>query len=125
MSTLSDDEIMAAWYAYAAEQPGSIDALLRLLRESLNQTLEGQQAAFGVNDRQFLRLRGFASPRPDRFVDDAQRIAQACGLRNPVAFVSQLLVARRLMQAAPTATSGPAYRAAFDARNDLDDDSHE
>lgn len=117
---LTDDAIMIKWYRYAAEQPGSVDSLLRVLRERTGQTVAEQQAEFGASDEQWPRLRGFRVPRPDAFSSDARHIAEACQLASPFAFVQQLKLAWNLTNAPPASGTTQFYQAAFDARDDLD-----
>jgi hypothetical protein len=69
-------------------------------------------------------------PRPDHFTEDAQRIALACGLANPLAFMKALLMARGIEKSStnPSMTNlidsaehpEQYYIAAFDAQDDLD-----
>ncbi len=110
---MSDDEIMANWYRYAAEQSGSADSLLRVLRDRVGQTVQQQQREFGAGDDEFVRLRGFRRPRSDRFAADAQSIAEACNLTNPLAFVRAMILARAIEQRRTTAASRQYYQAAF------------
>ena len=117
---LSDEEIMTNWYRYAAEQPGSVDELLRALRNRLGQTLEQQRLEFGASATDFNRLRGLRHPRSDHFVSDAQQIAETCHLTNPFAFVRTMVLARNLKQQQSAALSDHSYQAAFDVVDDLD-----
>lgn len=114
------DQMMADWYRYASEQPGSVDSLLLLLRNRSGQTLEQQQAEFGASDYEFNRLRGFRLPRPHVFTSDAHRIAMTCKLAKPFAFVNSLVLARNLARSLPKTEVFQYYQAAFDERDDLD-----
>src|SRR5438094_8791623 len=91
---VTDKRLIANWYRFAADRPDSLDALLSLLRQRKGQTLEQQQDEFGVTDEQYMRLRALRPPRPDLFLADAQRIAEACALTHPLAFVQALVLAR-------------------------------
>jgi len=117
---LSDEEIMMSWYRYAAEQLGSVDGLLCVLRNRLGQTLEQQRLEFGASETDFNRLRGLRHPRSDKFVSDAQQIAETCHLTNPFAFVRTMVLARNLKQQQSTASADQFYQAAFDVVDDLD-----
>ena len=117
---MNEQEIMMRWYQYAARQPSSVEALLQLLRERTGETVEEQRAAFGASEDEWIRLRGFRAPRGEQFSSDAQRIAAACHLGHPFAFVQQLKLARNLMTNSGAAGKGTFYQAAFDAEEDLD-----
>jgi hypothetical protein len=117
---LSDEKIMTNWYRYSAEQPGSVDELLLVLRNRLGQTLEQQRLDFGANETDFNRLRGLRHPRSDHFVSDAQQIAESCHLTNPLVFVRTMILARNLKQQQSTAPTDQSYQAAFDVVDDLD-----
>lgn len=127
----ANEHIIHSWYAYAAEQPGSVGSWLRLVRERTSQSPADQQRDLQATDDQFLHLCGMRQPRLDRFTDDAQRIALACGIGNPFAFTRAMLMARGIQNhSAGTNTSKHAntrtterreqyYMAAFDAEDDL------
>jgi hypothetical protein len=117
---LSDEKIMTNWYRYSAEQPGSVDELLLVLRNRLGQTLEQQRLDFGASETDFNRLRGLRHPRSDQFVSDAQQIAESCHLTNPLVFVRTMILARNLKQQQSTAPTDQSYQAAFDVVDDLD-----
>lgn len=114
------DEIMTDWYHYVSEQPGSVDSLLRILRDRLDQTLEQQQAEFGASDYEFNHLRGLRLPRPQVFTGDAHRIAITCKLAKPFAFINSLVLARQLARSLPQTEAFQYYQAAFDEVDDLD-----
>lgn len=118
----SSGERLAAWYSYAATEEGFVGSLLQLLRERTGITLEQQQQKYGAGDAEFIRLQGMPLPRPDRFRSDAQRIAAACSLAFPLAFVHDLVLARNLTL---LAGGEQAYRAAFDAGESLDEPPEE
>lgn len=132
--------IMWGWYRYAAEQEGSVESALGLLRTRFSQTLEEQQQELGATDEQFTRLRGMRLPRAERFSSDAQQIALVCGLANPLAFVRVMLLGRGLLPvtanpapvppasarprdpqavARPLSAAQDYYMAAFDEEADL------
>ncbi len=116
--------LLTSWRNYAARQPDSVGALLTLLRDRLDETEAQQRDAYGADEGQFSRLGSFPRPRPERVPDDAYRIALACGLGRPLAFVSAMLVAGGLSDAAASGLTAAAYRAAYDAPDDageLDD----
>lgn len=127
----ANEHIIRSWYAYAAEQPGSVGSWLRLVRERTGQSPSDQQRGLQATDDQFLRLCGMRLPRPDRFTDDAQRIALACDIGNPFAFTRAMLMARGIQnQSASTNTNTNVntrtterqeqyYMAAFDTEDDL------
>ena len=76
----SDKEIMASWYAYAAEEPGFVGYWLGLLRKRQRITLEQQQSELGVDEQILLRLQAMPLPRPEWLARDAHRIAEVCNL---------------------------------------------
>lgn len=110
----TDAEILQKWYTYAAEQPGSVGALLQLLRSRQRKSEEQQQFEFEVSAADFAKLQSMRAPRADRFLSDAERIATACHVGQVFRFVQFLLLARNLAtQEQPT--EGEFYEAAFDA----------
>lgn len=117
----TDDAILEEWYRHAAQQPGSVESLLALLRSRQAKSPEQQRIEVGASEPEFLRLQAMRLPRPHLFASDAQRMAVACHLTNPIRFVHELLLARNLARA--TDVSGPveSYQAAFDAAGDLDE----
>jgi ATP-dependent DNA ligase len=123
MENLNDDnKIMHKWYSFAADQPNSVDALLRLLRERQGISVEEQQQEFGASTEEFTRLRGMKAPRPNLFKNDAQRIAEACKLSAPFKFINALVLARNLQSQLPNVkmSASTHYQAAFDHSEDLD-----
>lgn len=100
-----DDLIMQRWYQYAADTPDSVGYLLGILRQRLGQSLEEQQAEFEASEPDFTRLLGLRAPRPNVYANDAQRMAIACNLGNPRAFVRALLLSRNLVPAIPVTPS--------------------
>lgn len=105
------------------------------MQERLGQSTAQQQVELGASDEQFLRLRGMRLPRPNRFSEDAQRIALACELGNSFGFTKAMLLARGIAGAATDISPNTArttdsrrvaepsdqyYIAAFDAQDDLD-----
>jgi len=120
MSTQNDQEILSSWYRFAAQQQGFVDSFLQLLRDQFGKSLAEQQREFGAGESEFLRLRGMRLPRPNAFTSDAQRMATACQLSNPIAFVRALVLARNLSNMNPNSGTGTGYQAAFDATDDLD-----
>lgn len=121
----SDKEIMASWYAYAAEEPGFVGYWLGLLRKRQRITLEQQQSELGVDEQILLRLQAMPLPRPELLARDAHRIAEACNLENPMAFVQAMILAHNLERAQAHMTVREFYQAAFDAAEDLDQSSNE
>src|SRR5579859_395541 len=118
---MTDEAIMMSWYRYSADQPGSVDSLLRQLRYLQGKSLEEQKTEFGASDQEFTRLRGLKLPRPQFFTSDAQRIAAACHLTYPLAFVQALLLARNLVSQPLEYATSQSYEAAFDDIDDLDE----
>jgi hypothetical protein len=117
---ISNGEILTEWYDYAAKQPGFVGSALGLLRDRQSITPQQQQSGFGANDQAFLRLQAMPLPRPQSFVGDAHRIAEACGLANPLAFVQAMILARSLERTEPKTGAEGSYQAAFDPEDDLD-----
>lgn len=117
---MNEQRMLTSWYRYAAGQPGSVDSLLRLLRERTQQTEANQQAQFGASDDDWVRLKGFRVPREHHFTGDARRIAEACHLKNPFPFIQALRLAHSLESAPSSAESSTYYRAAFDSDDELD-----
>ena len=117
---MSDDEILAEWRGYAARQPGFVGSALGLLRDRQSITLQQQQSEFGANDQAFLRMQAMPLPRPQSFAGDAHRIAEACGLTNPLAFVQAMIFARSLEHTEFQTDAEESYQAAFDPDDDLD-----
>jgi len=125
-TNFNDDAILNEWYQYAAEKEAFVGIWLRMLRERQKITHEQQQRDFGVNGQEFIRLQGMPLPRPNQFTRDARRIAEACHLTDPSAFVQAMLLARsfgRNQSQESTASQFVArhsYQAAYDADEDLD-----
>jgi hypothetical protein len=131
---ISNTDLLQSWYEYASGQFGFVGSLLRVLREQQKTTPKQQQIEFGATKEDFARLQGMPLPRPNQFTKDAQRIAEACDLKNISGFVNALLLARSIerakisegtnRQAASTASASNLntfYQAAHDADEDLDD----
>jgi hypothetical protein len=110
-----DEEILASWYDYAAAEPGFVGHWLSLLRVRLGLTPDAQQAEFGADEAAFRRLQAMPLPREQSLAGDAHKIAERCDLKNPMAFVQAMILARNLELAAerPAATQ-EFYQAAFD-----------
>jgi hypothetical protein len=81
---MSDGAIMAAWYRFAATQPGYCESYLKLHRVRRFLTREQQQQMFGATDEQFLRLVGMPLPLDSAADFDGlvRRIALHCGIRS-------------------------------------------
>lgn len=109
-----DEEIMASWYAYVADEPGFVGYWLDLLRERQGITAVEQQNEFGADEAVFLRLQSIPLPRSHALARDAHRIAEHCNLKNPMAFVQAMLLARSLENTADTSAVQEFYQAAFD-----------
>ena len=120
LDNISDDKILAEWYDYAARQPGFVGIALGLLRDRQSVTLQQQQSEFGANEQAFLRMQAMPLPRPKSFAGDAHRIAEACGLANPLAFVQAMILARSLGRTESPTDIEEFYQAAFDSEDDLD-----
>lgn len=118
----NERDILNNWYRHAAQLPGSVSALLQLLRNKERTTEEEQRERLGADPDSFSRLKAMRAPRPQSFVDDARRIADICHLQNRNEFVSWMLLARNLREhmIAPE-PSEQYYEAAFDAFDGLDD----
>lgn len=121
MNTNSDSEILQGWYQFAAQEPGSVDSLLQLLRNRQGKSFDQQRIEFGAAPQQFDRLRSMRLPREHLFAQDAKRIAEACHLSNPTAFIQALILARNIQQSEPFTSTHTSYRAAFDDTENLDD----
>ena len=117
---ISDEEIMKSWYSFAATEPGFVGRMLRLLRDREGTTPEHQQKVFGVNDQEFRRLEAMPMPRPKSLTGDAHRIAEACNLANPFAFVQAIVLASKLEKTQNNKDEEKFYQAAFDPEADLD-----
>jgi hypothetical protein len=109
-----DEDIMASWYDYTADEPGFVGYWLSLLRERQGVTADEQQNEFGAEARAFLRLQAMPLPRTHSLARDAHRIAESCNLKNPMAFVQAMILARSLERAADNSTVEEFYQAAFD-----------
>jgi hypothetical protein len=116
----SDEEIMKSWYSFAATEPGFVGRILRLLRDREGTTPEEQQNIFGINDQGFRRLEAMPMPRLKSLASDAHRIAEACNLANPFAFVQAMVLASKLEKTQQSKGGEEFYQAAFDPENDLD-----
>lgn len=119
INEISDEKIMARWYAYVADEPGFVGEWLKLLREREVVNIDHQQNEFGADVRAFLQLQAMPLPRPQSLVKDAHRIAEACGLENPMAFVQAMIIANNLVSERVQAPAQEFYQAAFDADEDL------
>jgi hypothetical protein len=117
---VSDDEIMESWYNFVATEHGFVGEMLKLLRDCEGTTPEQQQKIFGVNDQGFRRLEAMPMPRPKSLASDAHRIAEACNLANPFAFVQTIVLASKLGKTQNRKSEEEFYQAAFDPENDLD-----
>jgi len=117
----NEQEVLNNWYHHAEQLPGSVDALLKLLRIREGVTEEEQRILLGVDHTNFSRLKAMRAPRPQFFVSDARRIAAYCKLENEKLFSSWMLLARNLGKSTRSHPAKQYYEAAFDARDDLDD----
>lgn len=117
----NEQEMLNGWYRHAAQLPGSIDELLKLLRIREGITEEEQRVLLGIDHDNFSRLKAMRAPRPQFFVSDARRIAAYCKLEDQNQFVSWMLLSRNLKETIKSQTARSYYEAAFDARDDLDD----
>lgn len=128
---LTDDLLMNNWYQYAAKQKGFVGNWLDRLREQQKITPDQQRHNLGASKEDFVRLQGIPLPRPNQFTRDAKRIAEACHLTNPSAFVQAMLLARSLGRdqgeeiSKSHVVTGYSYQAAYDADEDLDEQSEE
>jgi hypothetical protein len=105
---------MVSWYAYAADEPGFVGYWLDLLRERQGVTAVEQQTEFGADEPAFRRLQSMPLPQRDALARDAHRIAESCHLKNPMAFVQAMILARSLERPADHPAIQEFYQAAFD-----------
>ena len=119
-NNISDEEIIVSWHAYVADEPGFVGIWLRLLRERQGITPVEQQNEFGADDQAFFRLQAMPLPRSKLLARDAHRIAEACNLKYPMAFVQAMILARDLSHTADQAGPQEFYQAAFDEEEDLE-----
>ncbi|MEN3336156.1 MAG: hypothetical protein V7641_5521 [Blastocatellia bacterium] len=115
-----DEEIMASWYAYAADEPGFVGYWLDLLRERQGVTAVEQQNEFGADEIAFRRLQSMPRPQSQVLARDAHRIAESCHLKNPIAFVQAMILARSLERTAGRPAIQEYYQAAFDEEAGLE-----
>lgn len=120
INDISDEKILADWYAYASDELGFVGSWLNLLRERQSITPDQQQSEFGTDDEAFVQLQAMPLPRSESLAGDAHRIAEVCSLKNPMAFVQAMILANNLMHATGQAPIQEFYQAAFDADEDLD-----
>jgi hypothetical protein len=111
---MGDKEIMASWYAYAADEPGFVGYWLGLLRERQDITAVEQQNEFGADEPAFRRLQSMPLPQSQALARDAHQIAERCHLKNPMAFVQAMLLAHSLERTADHPAIQEYYQAAFD-----------
>lgn len=82
---MTHEDIMAAWYRFAATQSGFCESYLKLHRMHRFLTQEQQQTMFEATNEQFLHLRGFPLPQASttdlEFDALIRRIAMRCGIR--------------------------------------------
>jgi hypothetical protein len=75
---MTDEQLLEAWYQYAAGAPGFIGGALRIQREKAFLSAEQQRALIGIQDEEYtalwLRLQAMPNPRPDQFATDLARI---------------------------------------------------
>jgi hypothetical protein len=109
----SDEEILASWYAYAADELGFVGYWLGLLRKRQGSTAVEQQNEFGADEQAFLRLQSMPLPRANSLARDAHRIAESCNLENSIAFVQAMILARSLERSADNGAVEEFYQAAF------------
>lgn len=83
---MTHEDIMAAWYRFAATQSGFCESYLKLHRMHRFLTQEQQQTMFGATNEQFLHLRGFPLPSTSttdtKFDALMRQIAVRCGIRS-------------------------------------------
>jgi hypothetical protein len=115
-----DEEIMASWYADAADEPGFVGHWLGLLRERLEITAAEQQNELSADEPAFQRLQAMPRPRRQALARDAHRIAERCHLDNPMAFVRAMILAHGLERAADHPAAQEFYQAAFDEEEELE-----
>src|SRR5437868_9339404 len=118
-NSTGDEEIMASWYAYAANEPGFVGYWLDLLRERQGVTAVEQQNEFGADEPAFRRLQSMPRPQSQALVRDAHRIAESCHLKNPMAFVQAMILAQGLERTTERPAIQEYYQAAFDEEEDL------
>lgn len=94
MNSLTDADHMKFWYKFMADRPESVNALLAWAREHTGQSAEEQRLEMGASPQAFERLCAFFHPRLDHLIDDAQRMAETCGLTHPEAFVRVVTLAK-------------------------------
>lgn len=116
----SDDEILTSWYAYVADEPGFVGYWLGLLRERQGNTAAQQQNEFGADEQAFLRLQSMPLPQTNSLARDAHRIAEGFNLKNPMAFVQAMILARSLERSVDNGAVEGFYQAAFDEEEDLE-----
>src|SRR5436853_1327349 len=119
-NSIGDEEIMASWYAYAADESGFVGHWLGLLRERLGITAVEQQNEFGADEPAFQRLQAMPLPQSQALARDAHRIAEHCNLQNPMAFVQAMILARSLERTADHPAMQEFYQAAFDEEEALE-----
>jgi hypothetical protein len=115
-----DEEILASWYAYVADEPGFVGYWLDLLRERQGVTAIEQQIEFGADEPAFRRLQSMPLPQSQALARDAHRIAESCHLKNPMAFVQAMILARSLERTTEHPAIQEYYQAAFDEEEDLE-----
>ena len=118
---ISDEQILGSWYDFASTEPGFVGYLLKLLRDQVGTTFEEQQSSFGADAERFRRLQAMPMPRPGHLSGDAHRIAEACKLNNPFAFVQAMVLASKLANSLSATETEEYYQAAFDPEVDLDE----
>jgi hypothetical protein len=105
---MTEGAIMAAWYRFAATQPGYCESYLKLHRARRFITREQQQVMFGATDAQFLQLRGMPLPADCTADFDAltRRIAVHCGI--PPSYIPDVVQAFREARLVAISASGGA-----------------
>jgi hypothetical protein len=120
-ASISDEQILGSWYDFVSAEPGFVGYLLKLLRDQEGITAEEQQRSFGADAERFRHLQAMPIPRRGHLSSDAHRIAEACKLSNPFAFVQALVLASKLANSLGATETEEYYQAAFDPEADLDE----
>ena len=114
---ITDEEILESWRDFAASQQGFVGEMLKTLRDCEGSTEDKQRESFGIDNEGFQRLKSMARPRYTALTNDSRRIAEACNLKCPLAFVQAMILASKLEQ---KKSGHEFYQAAFDIEVDLD-----
>ncbi|MCI0665864.1 MAG: hypothetical protein L0220_32815 [Acidobacteria bacterium] len=120
-ASISDEQIIGSWYDFVSAEPGFVGYLLKLLRDQEGTTPEEQQSSFGTDAERFRHLQAMPIPRRGHLSSDAHRMAEACKLNNPFAFVQAMVLASKLASYVGATETKEYYQAAFDPEADLDE----